>query len=110
MPLRILSGRPRHIQLLGLSRVVLTVGVAAGFGRAAGPSGKFETAAALSGGDAFYDVPPTTSPQAADPPATAPVAPVAADPAAAAPAPDRAAEAAAPPATTPPAPPAVPHA
>jgi hypothetical protein len=108
MPLRILSGRPRHLQLLVLSLVVLTVGVAAGFGRASGPSGKLETAA--FSGPEFYDVPPTTSPQAADPPATAPAASVAADPAPAGPAPDRAAEAAAPPATTPPAPPAVPPA
>src|SRR5260370_26311923 len=98
MPLRILSGRPRHVQLLGLSLVVLTVGVAAGFGRASGPSGKFETAAALSGGDEFYDVPPTTTPRPADPPATAPAAPVPAGPAASPPAPDRAAEAPAPPA------------
>ena len=108
MPLRILSGRPRHLQVLVLSLAVLTVGVAAGFGHPSRPSGSFETAASLSGADEFFDVPPTTSPLAADPPTTAPVPPVAADPGAApAPTADRAAEAAAPPATTPPAPVAV---
>ncbi|MDQ1568769.1 MAG: hypothetical protein QOF96_3649 [Actinomycetota bacterium] len=99
MPLRMLSGRPRHLQVLFLSLIVLTVGVATAFVRPSGAPGKLETAAALSG-DEFNDVPPATSPLAADPPTTAPAPPVAADPAAPPATPDRAAEAA-PPATTP---------
>jgi hypothetical protein len=100
-----LSGRPRHLQVLFLSLTVLTVGVATAVMRPSGVPAKLETAAALSGGDVFNDVPPATSPLAADPPTTAPAPPVAADPAAPPATPDRAAEAAAPPATTPPAPP-----
>ena len=109
MPLRILSGRPRHLQVLVLSLAVLTVGVAAGFGHPSRPSGSFETAASLSGADEFFDVPPTTSPLAADPPTTAPAAPAAgvAGPAADALA-TQAAEAVTPPSTAPPAPAATP--
>src|SRR5438270_3779645 len=104
MPLRMLAGRPRHFQVLFLSLVVLTVGVATALGRPASPT-KVETAAALSAGDQFNDVPPSPSPLAADPPSTAPAAPAPAGPAATATsAPDRAAEAAAPPATAPAAP------
>jgi Putative peptidoglycan binding domain len=105
MPLRMLSGRPRHLQVLFLSLVVLTFGVATALGRPASPT-KLETAAALAGGDQFNDVPPGPSPLAADPPTTAP-APSPADPATTpAPAPGGAAGSAAPPATAPPAPPA----
>ena len=94
MRLRMLSGRPRHVFVLVLSLMVLTVGLAAGAGRLFEPS--LQTAAAFSGAGEFYDVPPTTSPLAADPPAApsadAPVAPDAAP----APTAERAAEAAAP--------------
>ena len=109
MPLRMLSGRPRHLQVLFLSLLVLTIGVATAFGRPVSPT-KLETAAALSGGDQFDDVPPTTSPLAADPPTTAPAAPAAAG--VAGPAADalatQAAEAVTPPSTAPPAPAATP--
>jgi hypothetical protein len=96
-----LSGRPRHLQLLFVSLIVLTVGAASGLGRSSQPGG-VEAAAAVSG-DEFVDVPPSTSPLAADPPTSAPAppAPAPADGATPAPAPDRAAEATAPPATTP---------
>jgi hypothetical protein len=97
MPLRMLSGRPRHLQVLVLSLIVLTVGVASALGRPPGPAGPLEAAAAITSGDQFNDVPPSPSPLAADPPTTAPTAPPAST--------DRAGEAAAPPATTPPAPP-----
>ena len=70
MPLRLLSGRPRHHQLLIASLLVLTVGVTTALGRPASPQ-KLETAAALAGGDSFDDVPPSPSP-ASDPPTTAP--------------------------------------
>ena len=70
MPLRMLSGQPRHFQVLFLSLIVVTFGVATALGRPASPT-KLETAAALSGGDQFNDVPPAPSP-AADPPTTTP--------------------------------------
>jgi hypothetical protein len=98
-----LSGRPRHFQVLVLSLVVMTLGVAAGLSRASRPGGRFQTTAALSATDDFLDVPPTTSPLAADPPSTVPAAPVAPDPGPA-PTVERAAEATPPPAATPPAP------
>jgi hypothetical protein len=78
-----LSGRPRQLQILVLSLAVMVVGIAAGIGRASRPSSPLETAAALSGSDAFIDVPPgtvVTNPPAtapADPPATTPPAPAA---------------------------------
>ena len=107
MPLRMLSGRPRHLQVLFLSLIVLTVGVATALGGPSGSPGKLETAAAVSGGDAFLDVPPTTSPLAVDPPSTVPAAPVAAAPGSA-PTPERTAEAATPVTARPVAPPAAP--
>ena len=39
MPLRMLSGRPRHLQLLVLSLIVLTVGVASGLQRSGNARG-----------------------------------------------------------------------
>src|SRR5581483_4789682 len=100
MPWRMLSGRPRHLQVLVLSLVVLTIGVATAYGRTGGSTANLETAAAVDGGQ-FNDVPPPAL--AADPPTTAaPPAPTAPAPAASstttAPAPDRSAEAT----TTPP--------
>src|SRR5439155_20200176 len=74
MPLRLLSGRPRHHQLLIASLLVLTVGVTTALGRPASPQ-KLEAAAALAGGDSFDDVPPSPSPLASDPPSTASAAP-----------------------------------
>jgi peptidoglycan hydrolase-like protein with peptidoglycan-binding domain len=103
MPLRMLSGRPRHLQVFALSLIVLVIGVAAGLGRASQPSGPLQAAAAFAGGDEFDDVPPATSPRAADPPVSAPAEAPATPPATAAPVADQAA--ATPPATTP-APPA----
>jgi len=113
MPLRILSGRPRHHQLLLASLLVLMVGLATALGRPSGSPQRLENAAAV-GGDVFNDVPPATTPAATDPPATAPAAPPA-DPTttAPAPAPDPAAASAPPPAAAPapaPAPPAAPSA
>jgi hypothetical protein len=108
MPLRMLSGRPRHLQVLALSLIMLVIGIAAGIGRAAHTSGALE-AAAYAGGDEFFDVPPAPSPRAVDPPAAAPVEVPATPPAPEAPAADRAAEVATPPATAP-APPADPPA
>jgi len=114
MPLRILSGRPRHLQILIASLLVLAIGLATALGRPASPQ-KLETAAALSGGDIFNDVPPPPSP-ASDPTTTAP-APVTDPSTAPTPAPDRAADSAPPapappapaaPAAAPPAPPAAP--
>jgi peptidoglycan hydrolase-like protein with peptidoglycan-binding domain len=81
MPVRMLFGRPRQLQILFLSLAVLLVGIAAGVGRASRPSSPLETAAALSGSDEFVDVPPSTvvtnppSTAAAEPPATSPPAP-----------------------------------
>ncbi|MGH9012298.1 MAG: hypothetical protein ACRDYF_21005, partial [Acidimicrobiia bacterium] len=72
MPLRMLSGRPRHLHVLLLSLAVLVVGIAAGIGRASRPAAPLETetASALStGSDAFFDVPPSTV--TTNPPATA---------------------------------------
>ena len=66
MPLRMLSARPRHLQVLVLSLIVLTVGLATALGRPSGRSGSFETAAALTGAHDLLDVPPTTSPLAAE--------------------------------------------
>jgi peptidoglycan hydrolase-like protein with peptidoglycan-binding domain len=97
MPVRMLSGRPRHLQVLALSLIVLVIGIAAGVGRSHS-SGALETAAFASG-DEFYDVPPVASPRAADPPVTAPAEVPATPPATEAPPADRAAEAATPPAT-----------
>ena len=109
MPLRILSGRPRHLQILVASILVFAVGLATALGRPSGSPQKLENAAAFAGGDVFNDVPPSTSPLASDPPTTAPPAPPA-DPAATAPAPapDRAAEQSTPPTTTAAAPPPAP--
>jgi peptidoglycan hydrolase-like protein with peptidoglycan-binding domain len=84
VPLRMLSGRPRHLHVLLVSLAVLVVGTAAGIGRASRPAAPLETetAAALStGSDQFIDVPPspvTTNPPTttpAEPPATTPPAP-----------------------------------
>src|SRR5581483_8905044 len=91
MPWRMLSGRPRHLQVLVLSLVVLTIGVATAYGRTGGSTANLETAAAVDGGQ-FNDVPPPAL--AADPPTTAaPPATTAPAPAASstttAPAPDR---------------------
>src|SRR5436853_190088 len=114
MPLRILSGRPRHLQILIASLVVLCIGVATALGRPSGSPATLETAAAYAGGDIFNDVPPSTSPLAADPPSTAPAAPVTDPTTAPAPVPDRGGEAAPPVAgpaiATPPAAPAAPPA
>jgi Putative peptidoglycan binding domain len=97
MPQRILSGRPWHLQILILSLLVLTIGVAAGVGRSADPSSPLETAVAYA--DEFVDVPPSTSPRAVEPSTPAPVEALAAPPA---PPAERAADSA----TAPPAPPA----
>jgi peptidoglycan hydrolase-like protein with peptidoglycan-binding domain len=97
MRLRILSGWPRHLQVLSLSLLVMVVGVAAGVGRSStDPADAFKAleASAVSGAsDQFIDVPPATSPST-----TAPAP--AADPAAAVPPAERVADAA-PPATAP---------
>lgn len=69
MPLRNLSGQPRHMRLLIVSLLVLVVGVAAGFGRNSDPSTPLETAVAFAdtvcmGGTPQppgCDVPPSTS-------------------------------------------------
>jgi hypothetical protein len=100
MPLRRLSGQPRHLQVLVMSLVVLFVGVAAGFGRSTQSAEPLEAAAVFSGTDEFNDVPPTPSPLAADPPVAAATEP----PAAPAANGDRAAEAVAPLAVAPPVP------
>src|SRR5581483_6442568 len=68
MPWRQVSGRPRHVQVLILSLIVLTVGVATAYGRTGSPQ-KLQTAA-YAGADQFDDVPPPAL--AADPPGTAP--------------------------------------
>ena len=76
MPLRMLSGQSRHLQVFVVSLAVLAVGIAAGVGRSSGSSG-LETAAVVAVDD-FIDVPPATSPTAVDPaavPAEAPTAP-----------------------------------
>jgi putative peptidoglycan binding protein len=117
MPERIPSGRPRQIQVLVLSLLVLIVGVAAGVSRSSDPTTPLQTAVAFA--DAFVDIPPSTSPLAAEPPTTVPTeapAPPAAPPAelaaesiaplAAPPAPPAPVEVAAPPA--PPAKPIIP--
>src|SRR5690349_16941776 len=70
MPDRSLSGRPRHLQVLVLSLVVLIVGVAAGIARSSDPSTPLETAVAFA--DEFVDVPPSTSPLAVEPPVPTP--------------------------------------
>ncbi len=101
MPQRILSGRPRQLQVLLLSLVVMVVGVAAGITRSSDPTTPLETAVAFA--DEFVDVPPSTSPLAVEPPIAAPVEALTAPPAA--PPVERAAEAVAPP-IAPPAPPA----
>jgi hypothetical protein len=73
MRLRMLSGRPRHLQILVVSVLVLVVGIATGVGRASRStmtSRETEAAAAVStGSDAFVDVPP--SPVTTTPPTTA---------------------------------------
>ena len=107
MLLRILSGRPRQLQVLLLSIVVLAAGIAALLKH---PSTDPATAlatleAAAAGPDAFLDVPSSTVPPTTAPALELPVS----DPAAAAPA-ERVADAA-PPTTTAPAevaPPAAP--
>ncbi len=51
MLLRMLSGRPRHLQILLLSLAVLVAGIAAGFGRASpAVELRLETAAAVVAG------------------------------------------------------------
>ncbi len=84
MRLRMLSGRPRHLQIFVVSLVVLVLGIAMGVGRVSRSTTSLETEAAAavsSGSDAFIDVPPspvpTTPPTtaAAEPPATTPPAP-----------------------------------
>lgn len=87
MRLRMLSGRPRHLQIFVVSLVVLVLGIAMGVGRVSRSTTSLETEAAAalsSGSDAFVDVPPnpvTTTPPttaAAEPPATTPPADAAA--------------------------------
>jgi putative peptidoglycan binding protein len=69
--LRMLSGRPRQLQVLLLSLALLVVGTAAAVGRASRPAAPLENAASVStGSDAFIDVPPSTA--TTNPPATAP--------------------------------------
>jgi putative peptidoglycan binding protein len=74
--LRMLSGRPRHLQILVLSLLVLILGIATGIGRASRPTESLETEAAAAvstGSDEFIDVPP--SPVTTIPPTTAPAEP-----------------------------------
>ena len=87
MRLRMLSERPRHLQIFVVSLVVLVLGIAMGVGRVSRSTTSLETEAAAalsSGSDAFVDVPPnpvTTTPPttaAAEPPATTPPADAAA--------------------------------
>jgi len=59
MPLRNLSGKPRHVQVLIVSLLVLVIGVAAGIGRSSDPSTPLETAVAFA--DEFVDIPPSTA-------------------------------------------------
>ena len=89
MRLRMLSGRPRHLQIFVVSVLVLVVGIATGVGRASRSTASLETEAAAAvstGSDAFVDVPPspvTTTPPttaAAEVPATTPPAPADAPP------------------------------
>jgi len=84
MRLRMLSRRPRHLQILVVSLLVLVLGIATGVGRASRPGASLETEAAAAvstGSDQFVDVPPspvTTTPSgtaAAEVPATTPPAP-----------------------------------
>ena len=73
MRLRMLSGRPRQLQILVVSLVVLVLGIATGLGRASRPTAPLETEAAAAvstGSDEFIDVPP--SPVTTTPPPTAP--------------------------------------
>ncbi|HEV3362958.1 MAG TPA: hypothetical protein VG795_02255 [Acidimicrobiia bacterium] len=86
MRLRMLSGRPRQLQILLLSVAVLVVGIAAGIGRASRRVTPLETetAAALSGADEFVDLPSSV---VTTPPATAPAEPATTPPAPADPAP-----------------------
>ena len=83
MRLRMLSERPRHLQIFVVSLVVLVLGIAMGVGRVSRSTTSLETEAASalsSGSDAFIDVPPnpvTTTPPttaAPEPPATTPPA------------------------------------
>ena len=99
MRLRMLSGRPRQLQIFLLSLAVMVVGIAAGVGRASrSSSAPLETAASVSSGsDEFIDVPPSTV--TTNPPATAPAEPPATSPIA--PAPEAARVAEAPPPTAP---------
>ena len=81
MRLRMLSGRPRHLQILVVSLLVLVLGMAMGLGRASRPAAPLETEAAASvstGIDEFVDVPPSPAPTA--PPAAAPAEPPAPTP------------------------------
>jgi hypothetical protein len=70
MPERSLSGRPRQLQVLVLSLVVLIVGLAAGITRSSDPTTPLETAVAFA--DEFVDVPPVTSPLAVESPVPTP--------------------------------------
>jgi len=82
MRLRMLSERPRHLQIFVVSLLVLVLGIATGVGRVSRSTTSLETEAAAAvstGSDAFVDVPPspvTTTPPtaAAEPPATTPPA------------------------------------
>jgi hypothetical protein len=104
MPLRILAGRPRHLQILIASLLVLLAGVATAFGRPTGTPARLETAAAVGADAAATEGPPPLL--ASDPPSTAPAAPGTDPSTAPAPGPDRAADAAAPTTTVTTAPPA----
>ena len=70
MPLRILSGRPRHLQILIASLLVFLAGVATAVGRPAGSPARLEAAAALGVDAAASDGPPPLL--ASDPPSTTP--------------------------------------
>ncbi|HZQ78386.1 MAG TPA: peptidoglycan-binding domain-containing protein [Acidimicrobiia bacterium] len=110
MPWRLLSGRPRHLQVLTLSLLVLTVGVATAYGRTGGSPAKLQTAAAV--GDQSKVVAPLAlapgAPTTAAAPSTTAPPPVGSSTTTTAPA--RVAEAAAPPPPTPAAPPPAPTA
>jgi hypothetical protein len=70
MPQRILSGRPRPLQVGAMSLLVLVVGLAAGVSRSTEPSTPLETAVAFA--DEFVDVPPSTVPPAPETTTTLP--------------------------------------
>lgn len=81
MRLRILSGRPRQLQALSLSFVVLAVGAGAVLNRSATHRAEavdtLEAAAVGASPDSFLDVPPATSPSTTTAPAAEPPAPAA---------------------------------